>query len=175
MSFSLVLAGLQGATILSLSDLPDRWLRRFLQAIALRGARLHRSFFNLLIAATVMWMFLLPAGTSYAKNYEIKKKVGDYEVEAVIDRNPPIIGDNNIEIEIKDGSGKHITDAKVLINYYMPPMPRMAPMNYTTDAKLKKEKYRATMNFIMAGPWYIAIKIMRAGKTMTAKFNVDVQ
>ena len=57
----------------------------------------------------------------------------------------------------------------------MPPMPRMVPMNYITDAKLKGEKYKATMNFIMSGPWIIAIKINHAGKISTAKFNVDAQ
>jgi hypothetical protein len=48
-------------------------------------------------------------------------------------------------------------------------------MNYRIDAKLKGEKYRATMNFIMSGPWIIAIKITRQGKTVTTKINVDAQ
>ncbi len=111
-----------------------------------------------------------------AKTYEASKKAGDYQVEIVIDRNPPVaIGNNNIEIEIKDKTGKTVTDAQVLVNYYMPPMPRMAPMNYRTEAKIKKGKYCATMKFIMAGPWYIAVIIQHGGKTSTAKFNVDAQ
>jgi len=48
-------------------------------------------------------------------------------------------------------------------------------MNYRTDAKLKKEKYTATMNFIMSGPWYIAIIINHAGKISTTKINVDAR
>jgi hypothetical protein len=48
-------------------------------------------------------------------------------------------------------------------------------MNYKTDAKLKGKKYRATMRFIMAGPWVIAIKITRDGKTVSTKLNVDAQ
>ena len=117
----------------------------------------------------------LVAGIAYAKGYEAKKKVGEYEAEVRMDRNPPSLGDNNIEIEIKDARGKPLTEAKVLVNYYMPPMPRMAPMNYKTDAKLKGEKYRATMNFIMSGPWVIALKINHGGKISTAKFNIDAQ
>ena len=62
-----------------------------------------------------------------------------------------------------------------MVNYYMPPMPRMAPMNYTTNAKLKGKTYKATMNLIMSGPWVIAVKISRDGKTTTAKFNIDAQ
>ena len=114
-------------------------------------------------------------GSAYSRGYEIRKKAGEYEVEIRLDRNPPILGDNPIEIEIKDGSGKAVTDAKVLINYYMPPMPRMAPMNYTADGKLKGERYRATMNFIMSGPWIIVVKINRLGKNSSAKINVDAQ
>jgi hypothetical protein len=119
-------------------------------------------------------LFLIP-GLINAKTYEVRKKVGGYEAEVRIDKNPPVVGDNNIEIEIRDGAGKRVTDAKVLVNYYMPPMPRMAPMNYRTDAKLKGEKYKATMNFIMSGPWIIAVKINLEGKISTAKFNVDAQ
>ena len=68
-----------------------------------------------------------------------------------------------------------MSDAQVMVNYYMPPMPRMAPMNYKTEAKMKKGKYYATLKFIMAGPWYIAVIIRHEGKTNTTKINVDAQ
>ena len=110
-----------------------------------------------------------------ARGIEMKKRVGDLEAGMRIDRSPPVLGDNNIEIELKDAASKSVTDAKVLVNYYMPPMPRMAPMNYTTDAKLKGDKYKAKMNFIMSGPWIIAVKINHAGRTSTVKFNIDAQ
>ena len=119
-------------------------------------------------------ILVLTMGIAYAKGLEVKKKAGEYDVEVKIDKNPPIVGNNSIEIEVKK-AGTPVTDAKVLINYYMPPMPRMAPMNYKTDAKLKKDKYKATMNFIMAGPWYIAIIINHEGKISTTKLNVDAQ
>ena len=119
-------------------------------------------------------LFLIPS-IANPNGYELKKKMGDYDAEVKMDRSSPVIGDNNIEIEIKDAGGKNVTDAKVLVNYYMPPMPRMVPMNYITNAKLKGEKYKATMNFIMSGPWIIAIKINLGGKISTAKFNVNAQ
>jgi hypothetical protein len=114
-------------------------------------------------------------GMAYGRSYEVRKKVSEYETEIRMDRYPPTLGDNHIEIEIRDAAGKYVTDAKVLVNYYMPPMPRMAPMNYRTAAKLKGDKYKATMNFIMSGPWVIAIKISRGEKMLTAKLNVDAQ
>ncbi len=128
---------------------------------------------------TKFFVFILAlafiSGVAFARGYELKKMAGEYEAEVKIDRSPPIVGDNNIEIEVKDARGNPVKDAKILVNYYMPPMPRMVPMNYVTDAKLKGEKYKAKMNFIMSGPWIIAIKISHAGKISTAKFNVDAQ
>jgi hypothetical protein len=127
------------------------------------------------ILAIITVSLALMVGFAHSKGYEIKKKAGEFDVEIKMDKNPPIVGDNPIEVEIRDGSGKIVTDAKVLINYYMPPMPRMAPMNQTIDAKLKGEKYKAAMNFIMSGPWIIVVKINRLGKISSAKINVDAQ
>lgn len=110
-----------------------------------------------------------------ARSLEAVKMAGSYIVGIQIDRNPPIIGKNHIEIEIKDASGKIITDARVLVNYYMPPMPRMAPMNYKTNTRYSRGKYITDMHFIMEGPWVIAIKINMAGKNSTVKFNVDAK
>ncbi|KAF0145703.1 MAG: lipoprotein [Nitrospirae bacterium] len=123
--------------------------------------------------AVIGMTLLLIAGVAYAKDYEVKKKAGDYDVTVKIDKNPPVVGDNNIEIEIKDASGKYVTDAKVKIDYVMPAMPGMPAMNYKTDAELKGNEYRAKMNLSMSGAWNIAIKISRGGKITTVKFNVD--
>jgi len=120
-------------------------------------------------------MVLVLAGIAFAKDYEVSKKAGDYSVNAKIDRNPPVVGDNNISVEITEASGKYVTDAKVVVDYSMPAMPGMPPMNYKTDAVLKGNAYRATMNLSMSGPWNIAIKITKAGKTSTAKFTVDAK
>ena len=120
-------------------------------------------------------VFACTARSVDARILEASKKAGEYEVTIQIDKNPPIIGANHIEVEIKDSGGRVVTDAKVLINYYMPPMPRMVPMFYKTDALVRGGKFRATMNFIMSGPWVIAVKITLGGKTTTAKFNVDAQ
>jgi hypothetical protein len=114
------------------------------------------------------------ATVACAKEYQAKKKVGEWEVEIRMDRDPPILGDNNIKIEIRDGEGKRVRDAKVLVNYYMPPMPRMAPMNYRTNATLKGEQFQAAMRFIMSGPWYIVVIVQRGGNTSSVKFNIQV-
>lgn len=127
---------------------------------------------KLILIASIL---MLIAGIAYAKDYEVKKKTGEYEVEVKIDRNPPVVGDNNITVEIKDATRKYVTDAKVVIDYSMPAMPGMPPMNYKADAELKGNEYKAKMNLSMSGPWNIAVKIIRGGKTATVKFNVDVR
>lgn len=125
--------------------------------------------------ALVTFIMLLIAGIAYAKDYEVSKKAGEYDVEVRIDKNPPVVGDNNISIEIKDASGKKVTDAKVDVAYTMPPMPGMPPMNYKAKAELKGDVYKAKMNLSMSGPWNVAVKINRDGKTTTAKFNIDAR
>jgi len=125
-------------------------------------------------AVAVSLIFLALATSLSADGPEVRKKAGEYDVGMRMNRNPPVRGDNVIEISIKKGTGDAVTDVKVLVNYYMPPMPRMAPMNYKIQAKPKNELYKAKMNFIMEGPWIIAIKITGKDKTVTAKFNINV-
>jgi len=120
---------------------------------------------------TVVFLFI--AGMAYAKDYEVKKKAGAYDVTVTIDKNPPVVGDNNVTVVIKDASGKSVTDAKVLVDYSMPAMSGMPAMNYKTNAELNGSGYKATMNLSMAGSWNIAVKISKGGKTSTVKFSVD--
>lgn len=118
-------------------------------------------------------ILLFIVGFAYAKDFDVKKKAGEYNVEVKIDKNPPVAGENNMEIEIKDAAGKNIKDAKVSVNYSMPAMPGMPAANYKTEAELKGDKYIAKMNLSMSGSWQVAVKIARAGKTTTMKFSVD--
>lgn len=125
--------------------------------------------------AFVIVIIFLVSGISYAKEYEVKKKAGEYEFEVKIDKNPPVVGDNNITIEIKDASKKYVTDAVVKVEYSMPPMPGMPAMNYKADAELKGNKYKAKMILSMAGSWNITVKMNRAGKPSKMKFVIDVR
>jgi len=123
----------------------------------------------------VVLALLFAFGVSYAKDLEVKKKAGQYDVQIKIDKNPPIVGENAVEVEIKDPSGKYITDAKVMVEYSMPPMPGMPAMNYKTEAKLEGYEYKAKMNLSMSGAWNIVIKITKDGSTQSVKFNVDAR
>ena len=117
----------------------------------------------------IIMAVLLLAGFVYAKEYEVNKKAGDYNVLVKIDRNPPVAGKNNMEIAITDAAGKAVTDAKVAVEYSMAPMPGMPAANYKTDAGLAGQSYKAVIEPSMAGPWNMAVKVTRGGKTNTAK------
>jgi hypothetical protein len=120
-------------------------------------------------------LLLIAAGAVFAAGLELKQKAGDYNVDIKLDKNPPVVGNNNIEIEVRDASGMYVTDAKVKIDYTMPAMPGMPAMNYKTDAVLSGQKYSAKMNLSMSGSWNVAVKITKGSKISTVKFNVDAQ
>ncbi len=125
--------------------------------------------------ALVLLVLLVTAGVAFAKGYEVNKKAGDYDVALTIDRNPPVAGDNQVTIVVKDAAGKMVKDAQVRIDYSMAAMPGMPPMNYKTDAALKGDEYQATMGLSMSGPWNIVVKITRENKTASMKFTVDAK
>ena len=119
--------------------------------------------------------FFLMAGAVYAQGIEVKQKAGAYNVEVRLDKNPAVVGDNSMEAQVSDASGKPVTDAKVMVSYSMPAMSGMPAMNYKTAALLTGAKYAATLNLPMSGSWNVAVKIAKDGKTSTVRFNLDAQ
>jgi hypothetical protein len=120
-------------------------------------------------------VLFLAASAAFAKDYEVSKKAGEFDVVVMIDKNPPVTGDNGVRITVKDKLGHHVRDAKVAVDYSMPAMPGMPPMNYKADAIAKGDGYAATMNLSMAGPWNIVVKISAGGKNGSMKFTVDAK
>ena len=115
------------------------------------------------------------SGICHAADYRVRKMAEGLTFDIAINRNPPIVGNNAIRIEIKDSQGNPVPGGEVLVNYYMPPMPRMAPMNYTVPAAFKDGAYRAGMDLIMAGPWNIVIKAKNSGRWTQVAFPIDVR
>jgi hypothetical protein len=110
-----------------------------------------------------------------ASDYRVRKSGQSLIFDIAINRNPPVLGENEIRIEIKDPQGNLVLGAEVLVNYYMPPMPRMPPMNYTVPAPLKDGAYRAVMNLVMVGPWNIVIRAKNEEKRTQLVFPIDVR
>ena len=122
----------------------------------------------------VTLIILLTTGLALAKAYEVNKKAGEYSVQIKMDKNPPSVGMNNMEIAVTDKSGKPVKDAKVSVDYGMAAMPGMPAMAYKADAVNQGDQYRAALNISMKGPWYVTIKIASQGKTASTKFTFDV-
>jgi len=122
----------------------------------------------------ILAILFLAFGLAFAKDYTVTKKAGSYMVHVRMDKNPPITGKNNVEISIQDAAGAEVVDAVVIVEYSMPAMPGMPAMNYKTKTETKNKKYMAIVDFSMSGAWNINVKITRAGKTQSVKFNVDV-
>ena len=128
------------------------------------------------IHSAVSFFLLLICGASCeAGDYRVRKTADGIAFDIAINRNPPVLGDNEIRIEIRDPQGNPLLDAEVLVNYYKPPMPKMAPMNYTVPASLKGKEYSATMDLIMTDPWNIVTRARVHGKQVRVVFPIDVR
>jgi hypothetical protein len=125
--------------------------------------------------ASALALFFWLAEPCEAGDYRVRKNAEGLRFDIAVNRNPPVLGDNEIRIEIKDSQGNPVLDAEVLVNYYMPPMPNMAPMNYTIPAPLKGKEYRAVMDLIMTGPWNIVIRAKIQSKWLRVAFPIDVR
>ena len=123
----------------------------------------------------VLMVVALWAGVSYAKDYEVKKTAGANTVVVKIDKNPPVVGENNITVEVADNMGKYVKDAKVSVAYGMPAMSGMPAMNYKAELTPKGNGYAGVLNISMAGSWNVNAKVTVVGKTHSVKFTVDAQ
>ncbi len=128
-----------------------------------------------LITMTAILVAFVLITAAYARDFEVQKKAGDYNVSLKFDKSVPSTGDNNVEVIIKDTAGADVTDAKVVVGYSMAAMPGMPAMNYKADASLKGTSYRAKVNLSMSGSWAFDVKITHGGSPISAKFNIDAK
>jgi hypothetical protein len=111
-----------------------------------------------------------------SRGYETQKIAGDVKIALSADRYPLVKGDNTLNVKLSDTTGKAMTDAKVDVRYYMPAMPGMAPMEYSTQALLKGSAYSFAANVPMEGGWKVDVTVTMPGKpAVTSTFNVDAR
>lgn len=134
------------------------------------------------ILTVLIMVLFLAAGSVYAKDDIMQGKAGDYTVTAQFAKTPPTVGENTLTVQIKDPSGKLVTDKKVEVEYFMTekvaPTRKYVEMPYMraeTAATPQESGYKAKLDFSMAGPWNIAVKIDEKGKAKKAKFHVNVK
>lgn len=123
----------------------------------------------------VLFAFVL-GGAFWSRGYESQKKAGGLNITLKADRYPLVKGDNNLSLNVSDSSGKAVTDAKVNIRFYMPPMPGMAPMEDIIQPKQKGNEYSFTANPAMEGGWKIEARVEQPGKApASVTFNLDAR
>ncbi len=110
------------------------------------------------------------------KGYESQKTADDLTVKLTVARYPLVKGDNTLTVKVTDTAGKAVTDAKVDVRYYMPPMTGMAPMDFSGQAVFKGDAYAVSANVPMEGGWKVEVSVARPGKpAVTATFNLDAR
>lgn len=127
----------------------------------------HFLFFSLLL------LTLVPQ--AYGGGFAVKRTVDGYTFDISMNRNPSVGAVNELQIEIKDVLGKFAVPTAVMVNYYMPPMPSMPPMNYKVKAASRGKGYNVAMNLIMAGPWIIVVNTNVGGKNLRVSVPIDVR
>jgi len=105
-----------------------------------------------------------------SKGYESQKTVDDLTIALYAGE-----GRQRPEYKMEDSAGKTVTDAAVNVRYYMPPMPGMAPMDFSTQAVLKGGGFFFSVNVPMEGGWKAEVSVMRPGKPVMATFNLDAR
>ncbi len=113
-------------------------------------------------------------GWSWSKGYESQKSAAGLNITLTADRYPLVEGDNNLALKVNDSSGIAVTDAKVDIHFFMPPMPGMAPMEERIQPQQKGTEYSFTVNVAMKGGWKVEATVTQLGKApATPTFNVE--
>ncbi len=130
-----------------------------------------REMYLIVISAVLIAGF----ASGCSKGYESQRAADDLTVTLSAGGYPLVKGDNAVTLKIADSTGKAVTDARVNVRFYMPPMPGMSPMELSTQATPKGNAYAATVNPPMEGGWKAEVSVTRPGKPIvTATFNLDV-
>jgi len=85
---------------------------------------------------------------------------------------PPKTGDNQMEVMVKDASGKPVDGADVSVQFYMPAMPTMNMPAMKSEAKLAGVgggMYRGPGQVMMTGQWQATVTVMRGGQRLGSK------
>jgi hypothetical protein len=127
-----------------------------------------------IVTMVVMMACFLSVGMSWG--YETQKTTGGMTIILSAGSYPLVMGDNSLSVKVTDASGKAVTDAKITVRFFMPPMPGMAPMSSTVQANQKGDAYSFTANAGMAGTWKAEVSVVRQGMApVTAIFNLDAR
>lgn len=112
-------------------------------------------------------------GTQTAQAKPIEKKIGSFVVTVSTTPDAAQLGENTLRVQIKDNTGKSITDAVVNLEYTMD-MPGML-IDKAEAKHVGGGVYEAPVRFTMTGPWGMTVSIQRPGQAeLRERFTVSV-
>ena len=82
------------------------------------------------------------------------------------------MGDNQLEVIVKDSSGKPIEDGDVSVQFFMAAMPTMNMPAMRNEVKLSPAGggvYRGTGQVMTAGRWETTVNVTRGGQRVGSK------
>jgi nitrogen fixation protein FixH len=80
---------------------------------------------------------------------------------------PPIGGDNTLEVIVHQPDGQPVTDATVTVEFRMPAMPSMNMPEMHSIASLVHQgdgNYRGVGQLVMSGTWNVTLTVSRVGQ-----------
>jgi Cu(I)/Ag(I) efflux system membrane fusion protein len=89
-----------------------------------------------------------------------------------IQPDPPKVGQNQLEVTVKNAAGKPIDDAQVSVQFYMPAMPTMNMPAMRNEVKLMAAGggvYRGSGEIMMAARWDATVTVTRGGQRIASK------
>ena len=119
----------------------------------------------------------LPTGTQggpakSARNQAVPnfKEAGRFNVVAILKTNPPVVGNNELDLTVTDHSGKPANGLKLKAEVVMTGM----GSDYPKVTAGKEGRYSLSAPFTMDGPWTVKITGGAAGKIVNASMDFYV-
>lgn len=85
---------------------------------------------------------------------------------------PPRVGDNMLEVSVRDASGQVLADADVSVTFFMAAMPSMNMPAMRNEAKLQHVGggvYRGPGQVMIAGRWDVTVAVTRGGQRLGSR------
>lgn len=118
-------------------------------------------------------MCLLPLGCQEKSSWP-EFQSGGYTLQAKLDPDPPVVGENALNLRVIGPDGRRVEGATVTARAYMPAMgamPAMEAKGSATDSG--GGTYRPTFNLSMSGNWELTVRVKKNGDQL-ATFDLLV-
>lgn len=133
---------------------------------------------NALILFTLILLgaVALPAFALFDKTYSPVSQPADYTVILTSKPSPPELGENLLDISIRDPKGKPLQDGQVTLTAAMSGM-KMSTDNDAINTENKKNgHYTGKVDLSMGGKWLVTVHIKKGQQPeSTAVFEFDIK